>query len=179
METLKQLERQVFELRRRLAIEPEPLPQGSFQALEFRAGSASYAIPIHSVREVLQMLWTDPALDAPEWLLGTFRVGPELVPLIDLEHRLEGRACDRSPAMSIVLVEAPEAIGLAVQEVSGLIDVEPSSLVPVSHGIAQAPFLLGSILTTDGRTIGLLCGRRLGREYILDEDGHAANDGHF
>jgi len=171
-DAIRRLERELLALRRRLEDEPEGLPDGVSRGLRVRAGESWYALPIDSVREVLQMLWPEPVAEAPPWVLGTFRFGDDVVPLIDVAQRLEGRRSALSPSMSVVLVEAPALVGLAFHEVAGLIELDPAEVVPPRPGISQAPFLLGSLTTGDEEHgIRLLSALRLSREWIFETVG--------
>jgi len=168
-ERIRQLERELLQLRRDLGRETEPLPRRAFDALEVRVGSGWYAVPMSCVREVLQMLWCEPVAEAPPWMLGTFRYAGDVVPVVDLRQRLEGTKGGCEPSMVLVLVEAPSLVGLAVDAVGELRHVAPAAVAPPREGIPQAPYMLGSL--ADGeRQVRLLSPTRITRELILDAE---------
>lgn len=168
--TLARLEREILALRRSLTPDREPLPRQPFDALVVVVGGGAYAIPVDSVREVLQMLWCDPVPDAPPWVLGTFRLGSAVVPAVHLRARLEGQPARLTSSMALVVVEVPRAVGFAVQEVRGLVRVDPAAVAPPDEGIPQAPFLLGTVPTAEGASLRLLSSRRLARESALEDE---------
>ena len=173
-ERIRQLERELLQLRRDVAGDSEALPTQSFDVLELKAGSAWYAVPIAAVREVLQMLWCEPVAEAPPWVMGTFSNGADVVPVVDLRQRLEGTRSECDPGMALVVVEAPALVGLAVQEVGELRRVDPKAVVPPRQGIPQAPFLLGSI--ADGeRQLRLLSTTRISSELVLEPEAGGAD----
>lgn len=172
-ERIRQLERELLQLRRDVASETEALPRRRFEALELRVGGAWYAVPMASVREVLQMLWCEPVPEAPAWVLGTFRFAGESVPVVDLRQRLEGGQGQCDPSMALVLVEAPRLVGLAADAVGELTHVDPAAVTPPCEGIPQAPFVLGTFGDAD-RQIRLLSATRITRELILESDAEPA-----
>jgi len=166
---IRQLERELLQLRRDLGRETEPLPRRPFASLELRVGAAWYAVPMDSVREVLQMLWCEPVPEAPPWVLGSFRFAGEVVPVVDLRQRLEGTPSTCDPSMVLVLIEAPSLVGLAADAVGELRQVSPAAITPPREGIPQAPYMLGSL--GDGeRLVRLLSPTRISRDLILDAD---------
>jgi chemotaxis signal transduction protein len=168
-ERIRDLERQLLQLRRDVRRDAEPLPLRPFDVLELRVGAAWYAVPMSAVREVLQMLWCEPVAEAPPWVLGSFRYAGEVVPVVDLKQRLEGVRSECDPGMALVLVESPSLVGLGVDAVGELRRVEPAAVTPPREGIPQAPYLLGSLGDAD-RQLHLLSATRMTRELIHDAE---------
>lgn len=179
------LEQQLRELRHQLGNETrdesdskvddvEPLPTEIFDALEVRIGKEWYAVPIHAIREVVQMLWPRPLPESPDWVLGTFLYGEESVPLIDLRSRLSSAASGLAPAMidpaaSVLVGSALPASAFVVDEIRDLLRVDPATVTPPRTGIPQGPFLLGAMRNADDKLIRLLSLLQLSRE-LGDKD---------
>lgn len=163
------LERQVLELRKHLQEGREPLGEEHFKALEIRVGSAWYALQLSRIHEVVAMLWPEPTPESPDWVLGTFLYGDEVVTLVDLQRRLDGKPTELGPSLSIVLVHdgTGRLAGFAVEEIRQIFDVEPRDVSVPSPDIPQAPYVLGT-LRRDGRILHLLSTERLSREPVPD-----------
>jgi len=163
------LERQVLELRKHLQEGRESLGEEHFKALEIRVGSSWYALQLSRIHEVVAMLWPEPVPESPDWVLGTFLYGEEIVTLIDLQRRLDGKPTELDPSLSIVLVHdgAGRLAGFAVEEIRQIFDVEPRDVSMPNPDIPQAPYVLGT-LRRDGRLLHLLSTERLSRELVLD-----------
>ena len=167
---LLQLERQVFDLRRQLGGDREPRPEQAFDALEVSDGESWYLVPIRPIREVVAMVWPRPLPDSPEWVLGTFRYGDAVVPLVDLRRRLRGQGLDCEPSLRVVVTDEPKWLALVVSKVRSVVRVDPEVVAEPSEGISQAPFLLGTVNGDDGDSRHLLSIERLGREFIFAEE---------
>lgn len=115
------------------------------------------------------MLWPEPVPESPEWVLGTFLYGEEVVTLVDLQRRLDGKATELDPSSSIVLVHdgAGRLAGFAVEEIRRIFDVEPRDVSVPNPDVPQASYVLGT-LRRDGRLLHLLSTERLSREPGLD-----------
>ena len=163
------LERQVLELRRHLQEEREPLGEEPFKALEVCVDGVWYALPLSGVHEVVAMLWPEPLPESPDWVLGTFLYGEEVVMLIDLRRRLAGKATELEPSAAVVLVHdgAGSLAGFAVEGVRQIFDVAPRDVIAPRPDVPQAPYVLGT-LRRDRRLVHLLSVVRLSRELLLE-----------
>lgn len=165
------LERQLLDLRRELDEPAEPLPQHPFSVLELRLGETWYGLPIDALRQVLSMVWPHPLPESPDWVLGTFRHGETLVPIIDLGQRLGGDRLDLDPSWILLLGQTEPPVAFVVHEVRRLLELDPKTISPPARGIPQAPFLLGSVGDDSTGILHLLSPGRLGRDLapqILD-----------
>lgn len=166
---VRQLERQLFEVRRQLGPARAGVPSRDLDLLEVHVGEGAYGIEIEPIMTVLPMLWPQPLPEAPPWVLGTFQYGREVVPLIDLHTRLGGIRADLELSWKVVLIRHRHAIGFVVSSVGEVFRAEAGSLLPPSAEITQAPFLLASLPRPGGATIHLLSTEHLSRDYILEE----------
>jgi chemotaxis signal transduction protein len=169
------LERQVLELRKHLQEGREPLGEEHFKALEIRVGSAWYALQLSRIHEVVAMLRPEPLPESPDWVLGKFLYGDEVVTLVDLQRRLDGKSTELEASLSIVLVHdgGGQLAGFAVEEIRQIFDVEPRDVSVPSPDIPQAPFVLGT-LRRDGRILHLLSTERLSGEPVLEATAEPA-----
>jgi len=104
--------------------------------LLWRAGATRCAAPIERLREVLPALPLTPLPGAPPAVLGVANVRGTLVTVVDC-RRLLGES-DRAVPDATVLVDlGGKAVGLAVDSVEDLVEVDDSDLAPpVADGSA-------------------------------------------
>lgn len=166
-ERLRRVERQLFDLRRVLSRDRETLPADPLQALEIPIEEQRYLLPIDAIREVVPVVWPSELPDAPPWVRGSFRYGPLLLPMIDLRHRLLGRATPLTPELTLIILQRPKWVGLLAPLPSDVLLVDPDELVPPDPEIPQSPWILGSMPSHEKSGAHLLSVERLGREYVL------------
>lgn len=164
---LYSLELQLLQLREELEGERAQLPSESFSALEVRVGVTWHLLPIESILEVVAVPWCQPLPDAPSWVVGTFRYGPEPVPLIDLRARLDNNPSHRDPSALVVIVKAQSLVGFLIEAIRDVHTIDPEVVIPLAPGIKHAPYLIGSVPTAGETSLHLLAVDRLSREFIL------------
>ncbi len=164
---LHEIERQLLSVKRLLAEDRGELPNAPFHALELSLGGQNYFIPVEPVREVVQVVWPAALPESPPWVLGTFRYGPLLLPMIDLAARLFGRKTRLTPDLVVIVLERPKWVGVLAPLPEGVIDVDPRDISPPDPEISQSPWILGTI--SDHSDVGaqLLSVERLCREFVL------------
>ncbi|WP_394648532.1 chemotaxis protein CheW [uncultured Sphingomonas sp.] len=107
------------------------------QVVVFGLAEEKFALPVHTVREILDHRSAFRMPDAPNWLLGLTDVRGQSVPMIDLRARLGMPVAEATLATRVLVVEvpvagtAPLALGLVVDRVLdvssfGAAAVEPS-----------------------------------------------------
>ena len=103
--------------------------------LLWRAGETRCAAPIERLREVLPALPITMLPGAPESVLGVANVRGTLITVVD-GRRLLGEADDLAPDATVLVDLGGRQIGLAVDTVEDLVEVEDSELRP--HGAGSA-----------------------------------------
>jgi chemotaxis signal transduction protein len=166
---LKRLEKQLVDLQRSIAPTRDPLPSEPFAALELRIEEQPYLIQLDAVREVVHAVWWSPLPESPPWVLGTFRYGPLLLPMIDLGMRLTGKPTRVSLDLTLIILRRPRWIGLLTEIPRDVLMVDPRSVEPPTPGIPQAALLVGSLPEHSETGAHLLSVERLGREFILGD----------
>jgi purine-binding chemotaxis protein CheW len=108
--------------------------------LVFRLGGDDYALPVASVREIVEAR-PPRAIPAQEpWQLGVVSVRGQIVPVWDLAARLGLVASPDRPAGLLVLLDASPPVAVVVDEVVGIRDLpdealSPLPLMPEARGI--------------------------------------------
>lgn len=166
---IERLQRELAELSREIRAQRPVLAQEPFDALAVRIAGEPYVLPVAPIREVVPVVWPTPLADAPGWVMGTCRFGPEVVPMIDVAARLLGRATTLRADLSLVVVDRPRWLGLVVDSASDVVRVDPARIAPPTPGISQAAFVLGTLVAERGESAGVLSLELLGREVIADD----------
>ncbi|MFV2072423.1 MAG: chemotaxis protein CheW [Thermoanaerobaculales bacterium] len=156
IEKIRQTESELSRLWRQLEKAGKAAPIQPINALQVAAADLWYLIPVDAVREVIQMVWPQPLVGSPDWVLGTFQLGSRTVPIIDLGFRLGGTGTALSPDLALLIVDSPTWIGLMVSAVGNVVSFDARSLSPPHPGVPQAPFLLGTRSGEDGEVMHLL-----------------------
>ncbi|MBN3737662.1 MULTISPECIES: chemotaxis protein CheW [Burkholderia] len=97
----------------------------------FVLGDDEYGIDIMSVREIRPYVEPTPAADAPPFVKGTINLRGLVMPIVDLRTTFSlDPISDTVPTAIIVLDGAEQAIGLIVDSVSGVVDIDLSARRP-------------------------------------------------
>ena len=168
---VERLERELSELQRTLREQRAALPAEPFDALVVRAAGERYLVPVASLREVVPIVWPTPLADGPSWVMGTFRFGEEIAPMIDLGARVSGRATPLRAELSLAVFERPRWIGLVIEAAAEVVRVDPARLAPPTPGVPQAAFVLGTLVGAEGESAGLLSIALLAQEVPVDDAG--------
>jgi purine-binding chemotaxis protein CheW len=131
---------------------PSP-PQSSgkrIQCLAFRLSSEDYGVDIMKVREIRSMETVTRIVGAPPCVLGVINLRGMIVPVIDLRKRFELDTTAPTPAL-IILDVLDRSIGIVVDAVSDVLDIEPSQLrsTPEMVSIIDSEHLSGIGLVND------------------------------
>jgi len=117
-------------------------------------GAEEYGLPIEHVREIVR--FSEPrhvASDVP-WMLGVISLRGRLVPVHDLAARLGVRSARGAAAKLVIVDTGEEPIGLLVDDVVEVLQVDETQLEPVPSGegrIARAGDRL--VLLLDGEEL--------------------------
>jgi chemotaxis signal transduction protein len=100
LERVAELERQLRDLRRQLAMEApaDELPGPSFDVLAARAGADEVALLLEQVEVVVRAAWLTRLPETPPWVLGLLDVHGDQVPVLDLATRIRSSGTARPGA---------------------------------------------------------------------------------
>jgi len=142
-----------------LAIASEPLLD-SVQHLSFRVRQARYALPIELVREIIEygQITTVPMM--PSFIHGVINLRGNVVPVLDLAARFGFDLTVPGKRTCIVIIELTldeqaQRIGLVVDAVDAVLDIEASNVEqapPFGAGL-RTDFIAGMARGEDGFTI--------------------------
>lgn len=103
------------------------------QFLTFRLGNEQYGIDILRIQEIRGWEPVSRVPNVPFWEKGVLNLRGVIVPVIDLRERLGFESAEYGPVTAVIVIRViPEQesriMGLVVDEVSDVADVELSSL---------------------------------------------------
>jgi len=131
--------------------------------LTFFLGEEEFGVDILSVQEIRGLSATTRLPGAPETVRGVINLRGVIVPVVDLRIRL-GLSPSVSTATSVVIVLGIEGrmVGLHVDAVSDVLDVEASEIQPPPELGGGSPDVLGMARRTESLVV-LLDAARVAR----------------
>lgn len=106
---------------------------GDVQAVVFGLGQEKFALPVATVREILDHRDASAIPHGPSWLLGLTDVRDQAVPMVDLRVRLGLPAAAATLATRVLVVDIPVGaklltLGLVVDRVLDVSSFPPSAI---------------------------------------------------
>ncbi len=137
-------------------------PQGNtLKLVGFYLGPEEYAVDILKIKEIKLMQEITNVPKAPDFVEGVINLRGDIVPIIDLKKKLNLGAADLNEESKIIVVEIDtKMVGVIVDEVSEVIEIEDSKLSP-------PPPIIGGIEAEYLKGVGKLGDRLL---ILLDLD---------
>jgi len=129
---------------------PQPAQMLSIQHLSFRVRQASYALPIDLVREIIEYNEVTTVPMMPAFIHGVINLRGNVVPVMDLAARFGFELTVPGKRTCIVIIELVlddqnQRIGLVVDAVDAVLDIDPEQVVappPFGAGI-RTDFIAG------------------------------------
>ncbi len=139
-----------------LASPPEPATD-ALQLVVFRLGDEDYGVPISTVQEIIRHTPPRPIPGGAHGVEGVINLRGALIPVVALRARLGSPG--PSPAESkVVIVDLPDVtVGLQVDEVTEVLTIDGSVVVPPPSGLAAGPEgVLAAVAKLDDRLLVIL-----------------------
>lgn len=135
-------------------------PPDSVQHLSFRVRNARYALPIELVREIIEYGQVTTVPMMPSFIHGVINLRGNVVPVLDLAARFGFELTRPGKRTCIVIIELnldeqQQRIGLVVDAVDAVLDIEPGDVEqapPFGAGI-RTDFIAGMARDNGGFTI--------------------------
>ncbi|RMQ45396.1 putative CheW protein [Pseudomonas cichorii] len=107
----------------------------SIQHLSFRVRDAAYALPIDLVREIIEYDEVTSVPMMPAFIHGVINLRGNVVPVLDLAARFGFELTHPGKRTCIVIIELTledlyQRIGLVVDAVDAVLDIDPQQVVP-------------------------------------------------
>lgn len=99
--------------------------------ITFLLGSETYLLDIMALRQIVPYSGSTPIPHAPDFVEGIIVLRNEVIPIIDLRHRLYPGAevPDRQPLILISQIDS-QTVGLKVDEVRRIVNVRIDAILP-------------------------------------------------
>jgi purine-binding chemotaxis protein CheW len=149
--------RELMAARARTLAMPRPaVPEDVLPLLVFMLGGNRHAVEVEAVVQVVEARGLQRLVATPPWLLGALVARGRVVPVLDVRERLGlGRGL-AEPGKVLVLEQAGELVGLAVEALEGRRDLSRSTLSPAASPLrwraadGLAVLELGALLAPRG-----------------------------
>ena len=102
------------------------MPAGEMQVLLFTLNGVYYGVDVHQVREIREVQKITPVPYAPYYIEGVTNLRGEVIPVLNLRKRFGIESSGESRTM--VIVQDKDAIGVLVDSVLEVMDIEKSSI---------------------------------------------------
>jgi len=135
-----------------------PVATAAVSVVAVRVGLQEFALDIMAVREIRGWSPPMPLPGAPAYVPGVSDLRGVVIPIVDLGARL-GLATTEAGATSVVVISEIRGrlVGLLVDGVSDLIEVDPGRLQPTPEtGSAEPGKIIQGLFDVGGRILGLI-----------------------
>ena len=106
--------------------------------LIFDLAGEKYAVPIHDIAQIIETPLTTPSPNAPPFLFGILSLRGKIVSVIDVAARLGIRRRKAAGQSKVVVLDlGPDQIGLLVDNIDQVVDVDLSALEPPPEGFRR------------------------------------------
>ena len=123
--------RELMAARARALATPRETPrEDALPLLVFTLGGARHAVEVEAVVQVVEPRGLQRLVATPPWLLGVLVARGRVVPVLDLRERLGVGRGLADLGKVLVLEQAGELVGLAVETLEGRCDVARRTLSP-------------------------------------------------
>ena len=145
--------------------QPDGEPEAaSLPFMAFRVGTATFALALRDLSQVIQYREPTQVPGAPEFIRGILAVGGDLAPVVDLSRRfdLEGEGEGRATRI-LILSKGAAVYGVVADSVSGVLRVSERDVVPLPAPVQgiDARFVAGMIQREEPSPIVLNAGTLL------------------
>lgn len=125
--------------------------------LAFQLGSEQYAIPLLTVKEVIEMTEPVPVPQTPTYFKGIINLRGQVISILDLRTKLKLSQTPIGPKTAIIILDLDPglAVGVVVDRVNSVLSFEQENMSPPldqTFGI-NAEFLTGIARRDDKLTL--------------------------
>jgi purine-binding chemotaxis protein CheW len=111
------------------------------EVVEFMLGGERYALDIHLVREIVEMIQITPIPRAPPYITGVINLRGEITNIMNLNTMLGLVHTDQRENQKIIVL-VPEAVsgsnvGIIVDDVIGVLQVAENNIERLGEGLAS------------------------------------------
>jgi len=133
-------------------------PEGTIAFVVFALAGETYAVEIGKVREIIRVPRITWVTGAPDFVRGVVNLRGSVVAVLDIAHILFSSPISESPEARIIIVESGGVtVGMLVEGVTRVADIEPSHLEPALRTLDESQRLcVVAQSSVDNELIGIL-----------------------
>ena len=161
--------------------------ESEIRIVTFKLGNEQYGIPVQNVREIIKARSYTKVPNAPPYLEGVINLRGQILPVINLKRMLnirddmaqevEDQSKNSSQARIIVAELDDEDVGLLVDQVIGVMQVDKENIVPAPSYIKTGDsYFIDSIIKNGEDLIMLLNIKSLLNRGAQEHMQHGGND---
>ena len=145
------------------AFECEELKKKTIRVLSFSLSGQDYCVKIEDAKETVKLQRVTAIPNMPEFVAGVINLHGEIIALLDIRPFLNIEKKDITRTSRVIVTDVTGVpIGILVDEIKNIIDIEEESIQPplaTLRGV-QAEYIKGHI-ELDGRIFALLDLKRI------------------
>ena len=131
-------------------------PAATLRLITFRLGSEIFVVDIMAVKQILPYSGSTAVPTAPSFIEGIIVLRNEVIPIVDLRQRLYPGSAPAKKSLVLITHTSAGIIGLKVDEVRRIVNVEPEQLLPPSPLVRGVRGELLVAVVHDGNDVLLL-----------------------
>jgi purine-binding chemotaxis protein CheW len=132
------------------------MTMGNIKVIAFTLGNEEYGLNIDHVQSIERLSHITRVPNVPNYVKGLINLRGNVIPIIDLQNRLELEEGQYTENSRVIIVKYEETeLGLIVEKTSNVINVDTDSIEPAASSGVNTVFFEG-VAKYDGRLIILL-----------------------
>lgn len=117
----------------------------------FSVDSQRYGLPVAVTERVVPMVAVSPLPGAPDVVVGAINLHGDIVPVLDVRRRLGLAPREHGPEARLLVARSRlRVVALAVDDVVGVTDVDPSAVAPPETVVPGIEHVSGVVAVADG-----------------------------
>ncbi len=131
------------------------------QYIGFNLNNEEYTIPILKVREIIGLPPITKMPQSPPYIEGVTNIRGSIIPIINIKRLAGLEGAEQKGDRVIIVASGKVAYGILVDGITGVINIDESSIEPPENVINRTSDIIGGIIKLDSRILVLLDTSRL------------------
>lgn len=131
------------------------------QYIGFNLNNEEYTIPILKVREIIGLPPITKMPQSPPYIEGVTNIRGSIIPIINIKRLAGLDKAEQKGDRVIIVASGKAAYGILVDSITGVINIDESSIEPPENVINRSSDIIGGIIKIDSRILVLLDTSRL------------------
>lgn len=131
------------------------------QYIGFNLNNEEYTIPILKVREIIGLPPITKMPQSPPYIEGVTNIRGSIIPILNIKRRAGLEGAEQKGDRVIIVASGKAAYGILVDGITGVINIDESSIEPPENVINRTSDIIGGVIKLDNRILVLLDTSRL------------------